>query len=531
MAVTGGARPTPGRARAGSETLIKGNMALLSAGPKGSAPSHGTATARHRRLTVDLSSVAFFVGVIMTFFGLAMIVPAMLDLADGNPDYRVMLLSSGMTVFAGTSAALAFRQGAYRLGVREVFLAVPMTWIAASAFGALPFAFSTFEMPYTDAVFETVSGLTATGSTVIIGLDLAPRGLLLWRFLLVWLGGFGVITFVVLVLPFLRIGGMQLFVIDLSAQSGKFVPRIIGVVARVGLVYMTLTASCATAYLLAGMSVFDAIGHAMAAIATGGFSSHDANIGYFKSPTIEWISVLFMALGAMPFVLLIQALRHGPRVLWNEGQVRMFLGILAVAVVAITIWRIEDGVALSQAFREATFNVVSIGSTTGFTSQDFATWGDFPSIVLLVLMLAGGCTGSTAGAVKAFRLCVLLEIVKLTVRRQVYPHITKPVTYNGAPINDLVRGSVANYFFIYIASFFIVTLVLAATGLSFVESLGASATALGGVGPSFGPNIGPCCTFVGISPLAKWTMIFAMLAGRLEILVFVIPLTRTFWRS
>ena len=343
-----------------------------------------------------------------------------------------------------------------------------------------------------------MSGITATGSTVIVGLDTAPTGILLWRFLLVWLGGFGIITLAVLVLPFLRIGGMQLFVLDLSAQSqsGKFVPRMIDVVVKIGLVYLGMTTIGAICLRLEGMSTFDAMGHSMAAVATGGFSSHDASIGYFKSAAIEWTLSALMLLSAMPFVLHIEALRRGPKALFNDAQVRLFLWIVGVSVASLFLWRVAwNGALIPEAAREATFNVVSIISTTGFTSQDFDLWGGFPSLLLLVMMLIGGCTGSTAGGIKMFRLCVLLSALRAQTHRQIYPHGTFVVTYGGATIPDAVRAGVTLYFFVYLSTFLVFALSLAFCGVTFEASLGASATALGGVGPALGPLIGPCCTF------------------------------------
>ena len=359
---------------------------------------------------IDLSAVFFLVGVIVCAFGGAMLLPAALDIADNNSDYRVFLTCSAMTVFGGLSMALAFRRARHAMGVREVMLTVPATWLTVVNFASLPFIFSSFRLSYTDALFETMSGITATGSTVIVGLDGAPTGLLLWRWLLVWLGGFGIITLAVLVLPFLRIGGMQLFVLDLSAQAGKFVPRMIDVVGKIGLVYLGITAIGAVAFRIEGMSTFDAIGHSMAAVATGGFSSHDASIGWFKSPAIEWTVSALMVVSAMPLVLHIEALRRGPDALFEDAQVRLFLWIILGAVGSLFVWRVAwNDAPIFEAAREATFNVTSMISTTGFASQDFDQWGGFPSVVLLLSMLLGGCTGSTAGGIKMFRLCILLS--------------------------------------------------------------------------------------------------------------------------
>ena len=481
---------------------------------------------------LDIGSIAFFIGAIVCFFGLSMLLPAALDYLDGNDDAQVFMSCAAILVFLGLTMAMTFRRRKYALGLREIILAAPLTWIAVVGLSALPFVFSDFRLSYADAVFETMSGATATGSTVIVGLDTAPRGLLLWRFLLIWFGGFGFVTLAVLVLPFLRIGGMQLFVLDLSAQSGKFVPRMIDVVIKIALVYLAITVAGAVAFHIAGMSLFDAICHSMAAVATGGFSTHDAGLGFFKSPAIEWIATVEMALSAMPFVLFVGALREGPMPLWNESQVRLFLAIIAISSLTLTVWLVaRESIDLIEALRQATFNVVSIITTTGFTSQDFNLWGGFPSVLILMLMLVGGCTGSTAGGIKMFRLCLLLEAIRAQLHRQIYPHGTFLVTYNKMPVQDTVRAGVAGYFFVYVSTFFMFALLLSLTGMSFEASLGASATALGGVGPGLGPVIGPCCTFAPLSATAKWLLSLEMMAGRLEILVVVIPLTRTFWRT
>lgn len=486
----------------------------------------------HRRFAIDVAAVFFFIGVVIAAFGAAMMLPALLDVADGNSDYRVFLTCAGISVFAGLSLALACRRSRYNMSTREVLLAVPATWLGAATVGALPFMFSQFGLSFTNAVFETMSGLTATGSTVVVGLDEAPRGLLLWRFLLIWMGGFGVVTLMVLVLPFLRIGGQQLFTIDLSAQAGKVVPRATDVVLKIGAVYLALSLACAVAFRIEGMNAFDAIGHAMAAIATGGFSSHDSGLGYFHSSSIEWTASAFMLLGATPFVLHAQVFKRGPGVLFSDPQVLLFIAIIAAAVGLVMFWlisRLDIGVA--EAMRQATFNVVTIITTTGFTSQDYTQWGDFPTVVLLACMLVGGCTGSTAGGIKMFRLVILFHAVRVQLHRQIFPHIAASATYNKQVIPEAVRQGVGLYFFVYMSSFLAFALALAFTGMSFIDSLGASATALGGVGPGFGNVIGPCCNFTPVPAAAKWLLVVAMLAGRLEILVLIVPMTRTFWRS
>jgi trk system potassium uptake protein TrkH len=497
------------------------------------APPFLPVAGRQAPARVALAPVLRFFGLVLCCLATVMLAPAALDLADGHAaGFRAFLAAAAATLFAGVALALACSGGAARIGLREGVLAVTLTWAGAILFGALPFLLAERPLSFTDAVFETASGLTATASTVYVGLDRAPRGILLWRFLLAWLGGFGLVTFAVLVLPYLRVGGLQLFMVDLSARPGKFLPRTAEVVAQIAAVYLLLTFAGAVSFGAAGMGALDALGHAMAAVATAGFSSHDAGLGYFRSPAVEWTATVFMLLGALPFVLYVHLLRGQAGPLLRETQVRLFLLLVAAGVLLLALWRLaEGGVGAGRAFREATFNVVSIISTTGFTSHDFHEWGGFASLLLLCAMLVGGCTGSTAGGLKMFRLCVLLEALKAQVRRQVLPNGVFGGRYNGRPIPPGVVAAVVAYAFAYLASFALLALALALTGLTLEESLGASATALSGAGPGLGPRIGPCCTFAPLSDAATWLLVLGMLAGRLEILLLVMPFTRGFWRA
>lgn len=481
---------------------------------------------------VRLAPILFFVGVVSCCFGLAMLAPMLIDIADGHEDYVVFLVCAGGTLFIGAGIAIATYDRSQQINLNETLLLLPATWVTVSLVTAVPFMVSELQMPLADAVFEAVSGLTNTGSTVIVGLDNLPRGLLLWRSVLMWIGGFGVVTIAVLALPFLRIGGLQLFSLDLSPNSTKFVPRITEVVTQIGIIYAILTALCAVAYWTAGMTPFDAICHAMTALATGGYSTHDASIGFFQSATIEWISILFMALGAMPFGLYILAAYGQPGRLYHDDQVRLFLLIIAVATLLLMLWRIlNHDVGIWQALREAAFVTVSTITTTGFTSHDYATWGGFAEAVALLLMLIGGCTGSTVGGIKVFRIFAMFKLLRAQLYRQIYPHGAFRVTYNGENIPESVRAGVATYIFMYLLLLTALTLAIAFAGLDFRESLGAAATALGNVGPGLGPNNGPCCTFKEAPTAVKWLMSFGMLAGRLEILILFIPFSRAFWRS
>lgn len=488
-------------------------------------------SSRRDDTAVRLAPILFFVGAVSCCFGIAMLPPLLIDVADGHEDYAVFLICATGTLFVGAGVAIATYNRAQQINLKETLLLLPATWVTVSLVSAVPFMLSELQLPLADAVFEAVSGLTNTGSTVIVGLDGLPRGLLLWRSVLMWIGGFGVVTIAVLALPFLRIGGLQLFSLDLSPNSTKFVPRIAEVVSQIGIIYAILTAICALCYWFAGMSGFDAICHAMTALATGGYSTHDASIGFFQSAAIEWISVLFMTLGAMPFGLYIVALYGQPDRLFRDDQVRLFLGIIGGSIALLVFWRMaEHDAAFWPALREAAFVTVSTITTTGFTSHDYSQWGGFAEVVALLLMLIGGCTGSTVGGIKVFRIFAMLKMLRAQLHRQIFPHGTFRVTFNGENIPDAVRAGVATYIFMYLLLLIILTLAIGFFGLDFRESLGAAAGALGNVGPGLGPNSGPCCTFQNVPTEVKWLMSFGMLAGRLEILILLIPFSRSFWR-
>jgi len=482
---------------------------------------------------LGLAPVLHFLGTILCCLAGAMLVPAAVDLAHGSPGHRAFVAAAAITLFAGGGLAFAFAgEPGLRMDLRQGVLAVILTWTGTTLFAALPFLLADQPLSFTDAVFEAASGLTSTGATVWFGgLDGTPRGILLWRFLLAWMGGFGLVTFAVLVLPHLRVGGLQLFTLDLSARSGKFLPRTAEVVAWIAVVYVALTLAGAVAFGAAGMGTFDAAGHAMAAVATAGISSHDAGLGHFQSPAVEWVAVGLMLLSAMPFVLHVHVLRGQLGPLLAESQVRLFLAMTATGVALLAAWRLRSGAGtVEQALREAAFNIVSAITTTGFASHDFHQWGAPASLLVLCAALMGGCTGSTAGGIKMFRLHVLLAALRAQLQRQAHPSGVFGVRYNGQPVPPAIVGAVVTYAFAYLATFALLALALAFVGLSFEESLGAAAAALAGVGLGLGPRIGPCCSFAPLPDAAMWLLTLGMLAGRLEILLLALPLTPAFWR-
>ena len=442
-------------------------------------------------------------------------------------DIRPVLFVVGILTMVLTS-----RAGPVRLGVRQTFLLTTLAWLVMAGFAALPFAYAELGLTYADAFFEAMSGLTTTGSTVIVGLDDAPPGILLWRALLQWQGGIGIIVMAIAVLPMLGVGGMQLFRTESSDQSEKVLPRAAQLAAVIGGIYLVLTIAAATAYWAAGMTPFEAACHAMTTIATAGYSTSDASIAHFQSPAIEWIATLFMVIGSVPFILYFQlAVGHGGQ-LWRDSQVRAFLAVIVAAVVVIAGWLcLALGAPFATAARLAAFNTVSVITGTGYSSADYGAWGGFAVTVLLFGMVVGGCTGSTTGGIKLFRFQVLYATVAVQIKRLVQPHGVFVAHYNRRPIPDHAADAVMSFFYLFAFAFVALALALAALGLDFMTSVSGAATALSNVGPGLGDVIGPSGTFAPLPDTAKWLLSGAMLLGRLEFFTVLVLFTRRFWRG
>lgn len=460
-----------------------------------------------------------------------MLLPAVVDLSDRHDGWQVFLVSAIVTFFAGgLLVLLSYEDRPARLGVKEGFLLTTLAWVLTAAFSAIPFVGQGLSV--TDAYFESMSGLTTTGSTVLVGLDAMPRGVLLWRSLLNGIGGIGIIAAAIIVLPFLRVGGMQLFQTESSDKSEKILPRAFELTAAIAGVYFFLIFLCALLYAWAGMSGFDAICHAMATLATGGFSTHDASFAHFDSAPIELISTAFMALGALPFVVYIKAVRGKPSAVLDDVQVRGFLMFLIGVSVILALWlTLTKEMPLLHALRLSSFNVVSIVTTTGFASDDYTTWGTFAVGLFFLLTFIGGCSGSTSGAIKIYRLQIAAMLTRSHFVHLISPNRVVTLTYNGRRLPADVPFSVIAFLAIYLGTAGMFTVLLSAMGLDLVTALSAAATALGNVGPGLGVTIGPAGNFATLPDPAKWALAFAMLLGRLELFTVLVLFRPEFWRA
>jgi trk system potassium uptake protein len=486
-----------------------------------------------RPALLDLRPILLVVGILLVILALFMAPPMVADMAAGHADWQVFLVAGAVTLFIGVSLMLMNRTPGFgELTGRQAFLLTTAVWVVMALFAALPFAFSELQLSAADAVFEAMSGITTTGATVIAGLDAAPPGILLWRAILQWLGGIGIIVMGVAILPILSIGGMQLVRAESSDLSEKILPRAAQIASAIGLIYLGLTLVCAILYWYAGMAPFDAAAHAMTTIATGGFSTLDASIGGFQSATIEWIAVVFMVLGGLPFVLYIQATHGNAMALLRDAQVRWFLGIVALASLGIALWlTVTSEVMPHDALRHACFNTISLITGTGYASTDYGLWGTFPFAALFFLMCVGGCTGSTTGGIKVFRFTVMHAVAKNQIARLVRPHGVFLPTFNGRPLPDAAAISVMAFVFMFGLSFAVIALALSMLGLDYMTAMSGSVTALANVGPGFGDIIGPSGNFSSLPASAKWLLAGAMLLGRLELFTVLILFTAAFWRG
>lgn len=482
---------------------------------------------------INLRPLILAIGAMLCFLSIVMLIPAVVGYFSDGRDYMPFIFSAVFTSFCGGIMVLTNRlEKNHNISIKQAFLLTTMIWTSLVLFSSLPFLFSELKVTFIDSFFESMSALTTTGATVFSGLDSMPRSILVWRSLLQWLGGIGIIVMAMAVLPLLKVGGMQLFRTESSDKSDKVLPKINQICSAIGGVYLVLTIICALLLWNAGMTVFDAINHGMTTIATAGFSTHDASISFFNSREIEIIMVIFMIISGIPFALYIQMLRGRSMKLWQDSQVRWFLFILLASVLITTLWlTYEHKIPTSDAFRDALFNVVSITTTTGFSSTDYNGWGTFTIVFLFLLGVMGGCTGSTTGGIKIFRYQVLFATTTAQINRLIHPHgIFKPM-YNKNPVTDEAANSVLSFVVLFATCFSILAMFLSLTGLDFITSMSGSVAALANLGPGLGDIIGPNGNYETLPDASKWLLTIGMLVGRLEIFTVLILFSPHFWKD
>ncbi|CAA7612947.1 TrkH family potassium uptake protein [Magnetospirillum sp. SS-4] len=481
---------------------------------------------------IDVRPVLHAVGMLLCLLAAAMVLPALVDFRDNHAEWRVFATSAGFTLFFGLLLMLGTRTGQPRRSVRQTYLTVTFGWLVPGLFAALPLIHGPLQMSAVDAAFEAVSGLTTTGATVIRGLDGLPRGLLLWRALLNWLGGLGVIAMAMAILPNLAIGGMQMFRLEVPGPAERASTRARRIAVVTAGAYGGGTALLALGLWFAGMTGFEAMVHAMSAISTGGFSTSDASVGHFRNVGIELMLIVGMAAGGLPFLLFFQAAQGNGRAALGDIQLRWYFGLMGLGTLAVTSWLVADrGLALADALRHGAFTVVSVMTGTGLFTLEYGTWGGMPAAVLFFLAFVGGCAGSTTGGIKVFRFQLLFADALVQMRRLLRPHAVLIASFNRRPIPEDVLGSVMGFLFVYALAFALLAMALSFLGVDVLTSVTGAASALANLGPGLGAEIGPGGSHAGLPDAAKVLLCGGMLLGRLELFTVLVLFVPAFWRQ
>ncbi|MCL1143866.1 TrkH family potassium uptake protein [Shewanella gaetbuli] len=478
---------------------------------------------------INVKQLVFVIGIFLSILTGFMLIPMVFAFIYNEETIGDFILSALLT---GSIAIFCIQSGRLRnisLNIRDMFVLTSATWLAVSFCAALPFTLY-HGISYTDAFFETMSGITTTGSTVLSGLDSMDHSILIWRSLLQWLGGIGFIVMAVAVLPFLNVGGMRLFRTESSDWSEKSTPRTQHMAKYLFWVYCGLTLLCTLSYRLAGMNWFEAINHAMTTLSTGGYSTSDSSMAHFSNAS-HWVGVVFMLAGGLPLLMFVQSIQQRNISIWNDQQVKGFLLFIFSVSFAIAIWLwLHQSVLFIDALRLASFNVISVVTTTGFGLTDYQAWGAFAGTAFLFLMLIGSCSGSTSGGIKIFRFQISMAIMRQQIKQQFHPNGIFKETYNGHTVREDIVRSLITFFMLFFIVILTLSMALVLTGLDTVTSFTGAITAVANVGPGLGPIIGPAGNFASIPDLAKWTLAIGMLLGRLEILTVAVLFHPQFWR-
>lgn len=479
---------------------------------------------------LDLRPIGYVIGLLTAVLGGLMLFPALADYSAGDENWRVFVESAAITFIVGLFQALACGNVKGRgLDLRQSFVLTTGVWLVLPMFGALPFMLGAPGVGLTDAVFEAMSGITTTGATVFVGLDDLPPGVNLWRVMLQWLGGLGIVIVALLFLPVMKVGGMQFFRAEGFDTLGKVLPRALDISAALLQIYVVMTLACVLVFWALGMSGFEAVIHALSAVSTGGFSNRDTSFDQF-SDAIHYAAVIFMILSTLPFIRFIQAAQGNLRPLWRDSQVRAYLRWICYAVVLILGWRVAmGGESLLYALHDTIFMVVSVFSGTGFSSGSVTSWGQFPLVLLLVVGFIGGCTSSTGCSVKVFRYLVVFAAIRAQIRRLLMPYSVQPIRLDGRTVEQEVITSVMVFFTMFVLSFGILAVLLSLSGLAPMTALTAAWTAIADIGPVFGEGVGATGAVTDFPTASKWLMIVGMMIGRLELLSVYVLFTFRFW--
>ncbi len=468
-------------------------------------------------------------GILQIILGIFMFIPIIAQFIYGEIDSS-FFGASIVTIVFGTLFFLSNFDHDKKLNLQQAFLLTALSWISISIFGSLPFVFSSMNLTITDAFFESMSGITTTGSTIISNLEEFPKSLLFWRAILQWLGGIGIIVMAITLMPIMNVGGMQLFKISNNNSSEKILPKSKEIALRLIYIYSGLTILCAFAYKFFGMNIFDSLTHSMTTIATGGFSNYNESIGYFNSLSIEVTSMIFIIMGSIPFIAYIKFISGNKKILISDAQIKTFVKIIFIAILILSFYLLNTNKGEFN-LRNISFNTISILTGTGYVNDQFDNWGSFAIVIFLSLMFIGGCAGSTTCGIKIFRFQILFLFISNQLKKIIYPKGVFVMKYDKSSINEKFIASIISFIFFYFIIFFSIAILLSLTGLDFITSISGAATSISNVGPGLGSTIGPNGNFSSLPDISKWILTLGMILGRLELFAILVLFLPSFWRS
>ena len=439
----------------------------------------------------NYKTVFFTLGILQVILGISMVFPIIVQIIFGELDSS-FISASLITIVFGTLFFLSNLEHDRKINFQQAFLLTALSWISVAIFGSLPFIFSDLNLSIADAFFESMSGITTTGSTIITDLDSTPKSVLVWRAILQWLGGIGIIVMAITLMPIMNVGGMQLLKVSSGDASEKILPKTKEITIRLIIIYVALTLLCTLFYKIFGMKFFDSFTHSMTTIATGGFSNYNDSIGHFNNFKIEITSMIFIILGSIPFIAYIKYLNGNKKIFITDVQIKSFIKIIFFSILILFIYLVIFNKSFSEiSLRSISFNVISILTGTGYVTTNFDTWGNFPLIYFLILMFIGGCAGSTTCGIKIFRVQILYLFLKNQLKKMIYPRGIFVIKYDNNNVNEKFMASIIAFIYLYIIIFFIIAALLSLTGLDFTTSISGAATSISNVGPGLGKLIGP----------------------------------------
>ena len=477
----------------------------------------------------NYKTVFFTLGILQIILGISMMIPIITQLLYNEIDSS-FFGASIVTIIFGTLFFLSNLDHDKKLNLQQAFLLTALSWMSIAIFGSLPFVFSNLNFSFTNAFFESMSGITTTGSTIIPNLENMPKGILLWRAILQWLGGIGIIVMAITLMPIMNVGGMQLFKISNNDSSEKILPKSKEIALRLIYIYLGLTTLCAVSYKTFGMDIFDSITHSMTTIATGGFSNYNDSIGFFNSFSIEISAMIFIILGSLPFIAYIKFLSGDKKIFFFDIQVKAFFKIIFISIIILSIYLGINNLTQLNV-RSIFFNVISILTGTGYVNAQFDNWGSFSLVLFLILMFIGGCAGSTTCGIKIFRIQILYAFILNQLKKIIYPKGIFVMKYDQNVVDNKFIASIISFIYMYLVIFFIIAALLSLTGLDFITSISGAATSISNVGPGLGSIIGPNGNFSSLPDVSKWILSLGMILGRLELFAILVLFLPSFWKN